>query len=132
MSGDFLGIGWSFPVRVDGRGGIARSRGERDVEEAIRLILRTTRGERVMRPRFGSDLGDLIFTPNNATTAGLIDHHVREALEFWEPRIEVEDVTVQPDPEEPSRQLVRLTYVVRGSNDRRNLVYPFYTIPREE
>lgn len=132
MSTDFLGIGWSFPARVDGRGGIARARGERDIEEAIWIILRTSKGERVMRPAFGSDLGELVFAPNNPTTAGLIDHHVREALAFWEPRIEVEDVQVAADPEDAARLLANVTYRVKATNDQRNLVYPFYMIPREE
>jgi len=132
MSADFLGTGWSFPIRVDGRGGIARARGDRDIEESIGLILRTARGERVMRPGFGSDLGDLVFAPNSPATAGLIDHHVREALGFWEPRIDVEDVYAEPHPDDPGGLLVTVAYRVKATNDRRNLVFPFYTIPREE
>jgi phage baseplate assembly protein W len=131
MGTDFLGTGWSFPVRIDGRGGIARSRGERDIEESIWTILRTVRGERVMRPNFGSDLGELLFAPNSAATAGLVDHHVREALAFWEPRIDIEDVEVRSDPADSARLSIHLTYLIKATSDRRNLVYPFYTIPHE-
>jgi len=128
----FLGQGWRFPVSVDGRGGIAISTHEEDIEQAILVILTTAKGERVMRPEFGSSIYDFVFAPNNATTAGLIAYHVQEALARWEPRIEVTSVDVQPDPLEPSRVLINIQYVVKGTNDERNLVYPFYLVPREE
>ena len=86
---DIMGTGWSYPLRTDGRGGIALSRHENDIEESIRLILSTAKGERRMRPNFGCDIHTLIFAPNNATTWGLAAHYVEEALGWWEPRIEV-------------------------------------------
>jgi phage baseplate assembly protein W len=57
---------------------------------------------------------------------------VRDALSQWEPRIEVEDVEVEPDPASPARVVIRILYRMRATNDRRNLVYPFYVIPHEE
>ncbi len=128
---DFVGSGWSFPVRVNARGGIELSRGDRDVEEAIRVILATPVGERRMRPDFGCAVHDLAFAPNDATTHGLIRHHVLQALTLWEPRIEVRDVLVRVDPEQPARVLVEVEYALRATNEWRNLVYPFYLIPEE-
>jgi phage baseplate assembly protein W len=132
MEGDFLGRGWAFPLRVDPRGGIKMSTGAADIEEAIRVILETAPGERVMRPAFGCGLHRLVFAPNSPTTAGLVAYHVREALGRWEPRIEVERVDVAPDPQREAVLLIDITYRVRSTNDRRNLVYPFYRIPEEE
>lgn len=151
---DFVGTGWSFPVRVDPKTGrIALSRGDRDIEEAIRMILATSPGERVMRPRFGSELAEAVFAVNNATTAARIEGYVREALLRWEPRIDVVAVTIvygresalelMPyDPEMAMRlltnpntdaiMLIDIRYQVRATNDERNLVYPFYSIPGEE
>lgn len=123
---DMLGMGWRFPLGVDSRGGLAVSRNERDIEESIRIILVTGKGERRMRPDFGCGINDLVFAPNNATTWGLIAHHVEEALGWWEPRIEVDDIDVRPDPTDTSRLLVNIRYRVKATHDERSLVYPFY------
>jgi phage baseplate assembly protein W len=131
-SADFVGSGWAFPLRVNERGGIEMSRGARDVDEAIRLILSTPVGERRMRPTFGCAVHDLIFAPNDSTTHGLIQHYVVEALGLWEPRIDVQEVRVHDDPDEPGTVRVNVGYVVRATNEQRNLVYPFYLIPPEE
>src|SRR5215469_4879101 len=103
---DFQGVGWAFPVGVDARGRIGLARPERDIEEAIQIILLTPRGQRVMRPEFGSRLHELIFAPNNATTAGLAVYYVEDALGMWEPRIRVQDVNAHQDPDDPGRMLI--------------------------
>lgn len=126
---DFAGTGWAFPVGVDVRGRVSLACGQRDIDEAIRMILSTAKGQRVMRPEFGSLLNTLIFAPNDATTAGLAAHYVREALVMWEPRIDVLGVDVELDPEEPSRLLVGIRYQIKSTQDSRSLVYPFYRLP---
>jgi hypothetical protein len=123
---DILGAGWRFPLKVNSRGGLTLSRHEKDIEESIRIILNTAKGERRMRPDFGCGIHNLVFAPNNATTWGLIVHHVEEALGWWEPRIEVTDVDVSPDATDSSRLMVNIKYRVKSTNDERNLVYPFY------
>ncbi len=128
---DFLGAGWAFPVGVDARGRIALSRRERDVEEAILMILLTPKGQRVMRPEFGCQIHDLIFAPNDATTAGLAAYYVEEALAMWEPRIRLLEVTAGPDAEAAERLLIEIRYEIKATYDRRALVFPFYRIPGE-
>jgi len=123
---DIHGSGWRFPLAADNRGGFALSRHERDIEESIRIILNTSKGERRMRPDFGCGISDLVFAPSNATTWGLITHHVEEALGWWEPRIEVIKVDSHPDPNDTSLLMVNIGYRVKSTNDKRNLVYPFY------
>lgn len=125
---DMLGTGWSFPLQTDGRGGIALSRYETDIEESIRIILGTARGERRMRPNFGCDIHTLVFAPNNATTWGLAARYVEEALGWWEPRIEVTDIDPHADPADHSRLLIDIKYRVKATNDARNIVYPFYLV----
>jgi uncharacterized protein len=97
----------------------------------MRLILGTARGERPMRPEFGCGIHDYVFAGADPTTAARIEHEVRESLERWEPRIEVEEVELSQDPADASRLYVDVTYTVSGTNDPRNLVFPFYTIPAE-
>ncbi len=128
---DFLGTGWAFPVEVDAHGRIALARQERDIEEAIRIILLTPKGQRVMRPEFGCQIHDLIFAPNDATTAGLATYYVEEALGMWEPRIRVQEVIARPDPNDPGRLLVEVRYEIKATHDGRSLVFPFYRIPGE-
>ncbi len=132
MSEEFVGAGWAFPVRTDTTGGIALVRRERELEESIRLILGTAYGERPMRPEFGCAIHDYVFAPADATTAGNIAYEVRASLERWEPRIDVNDVEVTIDPSDGSTLYVDISYSVRGTNDPRNLVFPFYVIPTEE
>ena len=128
---DFLGVGWAFPVGVDARGRIALARQERDIEEAIRIILLTPKGQRVMRPEFGCQIHDLMFAPNDATTAGLAAYYVEEALGMWEPRIHVKEVNARPDPENQGRLLIDISYEIKATHDSRSLVFPFYRIPEE-
>jgi uncharacterized protein len=128
---DFQGVGWAFPVGVDARGRIALARHERDIEEAIQIILLTPKGQRVMRPEFGSRLHELIFAPNDATTAGLAAYYVEDALGMWEPRIEVDEVNAGPDPDDAARMLIEIHYTVKSTYDSRTLVFPFYRLPEE-
>ncbi len=128
---DFTGSGWGFPLRVNARGGIQMMSGERDIEESIKIILATPIGERRMRPTFGCGVHDLVFATNDPTTHGLIRGRVEEALALWEPRVRVEDVAVHTDTDDPARVIVDITYAIRATNERRNLVYPFYLIPEE-
>ena len=125
-STDVVGAGWAFPVGVDARGRIALSRRERDIEEAILLILLTPKGQRVMRPEFGCQIHDLMFAPNNPLTAARAEIYCEEAIYKYEPRVEKVVCRAGPNPDEPNRLDVRIEYVIAGKNDKRNLVFPFY------
>jgi hypothetical protein len=71
VNGGFLGVGWSYPVRVDGSGGVSlETQHEEKIRQAIWIILATARGERVMRPDFGCGIHDLVFAVNSAGTGG--------------------------------------------------------------
>jgi uncharacterized protein len=128
---DFLGTGWSAPFGVDGRGGIGLVSGERAIERSMLTILSTAKGERRMRPMFGCGIHDLVFAPNDPTTAGLVHSQVLEALGWWEPRIVVQSVDVHPSTEEDGLLLIDVRYTIKATNSDRNLVYPFYLIPGE-
>lgn len=132
MAADFVGTGFAFPLRLSPSGGMGLASYLEKVDQSIRIVLGTVPGERVMRPDFGCDAHALVFAGADATSAGRLAQAVRRALDRWEPRITVEDVAVTIDPERRDRLLVAVRYVVRRTNDVRNLVYPFYTLPREE
>lgn len=128
---DFVGRGISFPMRVDQSGALALTSAGADIDGSLRMVLTTAPGERLMRPQFGCRIWDLLFEPINANTLGLMAESVKDAVSQWEPRVELEDVQVEPDPRDHSRVMINLKYKVRATNDRRNLVYPFYVIPQE-
>ncbi|MFC1418216.1 GPW/gp25 family protein [Streptacidiphilus cavernicola] len=131
MPEQFVGTGWAFPMRISPTGGIAMVSGEREIEEAMQLVLATAPGERPMRPEFGCAIHDLVFAPVNEATAGRIQHEVRGCLDRWEPRIEVEDVEVAAG-EEPGVLFIDVRYSIRGTNNPRSLVFPFYVIPSHD
>ena len=92
MDIDFLGVGWTSPVRLDENGQIQLAKYEEAVRQSIFMILGTAKGERVMRPDFGCGIHDKVFAPNSSGTLGQIISDVRDALIEWEPRIDILDV----------------------------------------
>lgn len=122
----FLGVGWAFPPCAAPDGSTAIAVYEQDVEQAIRIILSTDRGERLMRPTFGAGLRSFVFAPLSTTNLQQVQTRVKEALVQWEPRITVEQVTAAIDPKNQGVLLITVVYMVRVTNTLQNLVYPFY------
>jgi phage baseplate assembly protein W len=127
MARDFLGTGWSHPVQTDQQGNIDMAEGEANIEASVRIILNTAKGERVMRPEFGCDIHDQVFSSLSPSTLNRIEESVRRALVRWEPRIDVESVDATPDSSNPNKVNVDIEYWVQSTNSRSNMVYPFYT-----
>jgi uncharacterized protein len=154
---DLIGVGWAFPVVLDGQGNFAMASGVTKVEQSIQIILGTRLGERVMRPTFGSRLHELLFAPLNAVTLGLAERYTAEALRFWEPRIDLLSIHARADDGSSDRKALRfwepridllsiharaddgssdriwieVAYRIKHTYDERSLVYPFYRIPGE-
>lgn len=126
-----LGTGVAFPLAIS-HGAVALAAGADDVEQAIRIILATAPGERPMRPEFGCDLHTLVFERMTATTIGRMERAIRSALHRWEPRIEVEQVSIRADARDAGTLLVDVGYRLCQTNSRRNLIYPFYLVPAGE
>jgi uncharacterized protein len=127
----FIGRGFSWPMGVDHTGAIKLADGPDSLERSMRIVLLTAPGERLMRPQFGCRIWDLLFEPITPNLLGLLAEAVRDALAQWEPRVEVEEVLPTPDPNDDGLVQIQVVYRVRATNDRRNLVYPFYVIPHD-
>ena len=124
---DFLGRGWAMPVDVDpGTGFIATAAYEEDIRQAIRIILETAPGERVMRANFGCGIHDLVFEAVDSTTLRRMRSEIDEALRRYEARIEVVGITIDEDATSEGVLLIELEYRVRRTNQTGNLVFPFY------
>jgi hypothetical protein len=133
MAEQFVGAGWGFfPMRTDVTGRITLVTREQEIEESIRMILATMPGERPMRPDFGCAIHDLVFAPADAATAGQIAFEVRSALDRWEPRADILEVQVDFSRADEGILHIQVGYRIRGTNDPRNLVFPFYVIPSSE
>jgi phage baseplate assembly protein W len=122
----FLGVGLAYPARLAQNGTLDLAAYEEDIRQAIRIILGTNQGERVMRPDFGAGLNAFVFEPVSTTTMTLVQHRVRQALIDWEPRIDVMEVKIRADRGPASKLLIDVHYRVRATNVHYNLVYPFY------
>lgn len=128
MGKEFLGQGWKFPIVPGPTGALAWSAGDDNVEQSLRLLVLTRVGERVMRGSFGSRVGELVFRPGSAQNLRAIEAEVRTTIGRFEPRAEVLDVTAEADAVDPTQITVALSYRVRRTNTRDNLVFPFYLV----
>ena|SRR5438067_1885824 len=126
MASEFTGAGWRFPILPDATGTLGYVAGDQNVEQSLRILLLTELGQRVMRPDFGCKAGRLVFAPGSVQYLGLLETAVREAIRDWEPRIDLEYVRAEADPDDDTRVSVGLGYKVRATNTRYNLVFPFY------
>ena len=126
MKNEILGKGWRFPILPDETGSLAYVGNDVNVEQSLRILFLTDLRERVMRADFGCQAPSLVFAPGSVQFLGLLETTVREAIRDWEPRVETESVIAEVDPEDETRITVQIRYVVRQTNTRNNLVFPFY------
>jgi phage baseplate assembly protein W len=126
---DFIGRGWAYPMGTSQSGGIAMVTREQELVQAMQLVLGTAPGERPMRPEFGCRIHEYVFAEFNPTTRGEMIVAVNDALQRWEPRVEVVNVDIVQDGSDPALLYIEIGYKPAGTYDPRNLVFPFYTIP---
>ncbi len=123
----FLGTGWSFPPRFDKQTKkVVMVSEEKDISESLMILLSTRPGERVMNPLYGCNLDDLLFESLNLTLKTYVADLIETAILYFEPRIDLEKVEINENNDLEGELLIELKYVVRSTNTRRNLVYPFY------
>lgn len=125
-SGNLIGTGWAFPIRLNTNHRLSLVTGEEKIRQSLLLILTTAPGERQMRPDFGCGIHELVFQPNTDMVRVMVQNQVRDALIRWEPRIDVVDVRVEMPPEARNFLIIRIDYRIRSSNAFYNLIYPFF------
>ena len=122
----FLGTGWGFPPTFDRSAkGIEMIADEDDIRSSLEILLSTDVGERVMQPKYGCNLHRLLFEPLDTSLQAYMKDLIKTAILYFEPRIILENVTLQPEPEE-GRITINVDYTIAGTNTRNNLVYPYY------
>jgi phage baseplate assembly protein W len=118
---DIDAAGGQGGLSISVTGGIQMVEGAASVRQAILLLLSTMPGERVMRPDYGCNLHLLVFSPNDDTTAGLAIHYVRQAIERWEPRVEILRLDADRNEADPGRLDIVLEYRLRATQRREGL-----------
>jgi phage baseplate assembly protein W len=126
MPAEFLGVGWHLPGFEEKDTVFAEAEYEESVRQSIWIILATPKGSRVMRPDFGCGIYDLVFAVNNSSTRGLVEYEIVEGLRKWEPRIDVLKVKAVDAGAQGEVLQISIDYRVRLTDNRFNLVYPFY------
>ncbi|MEW2275507.1 baseplate protein [Streptomyces sp. SID685] len=132
MSDDFTGTGWAFPLAAGDNRAIRMVTGNALLEQSMRLILTTYPGERPMRPKFGSRLRDYVFAGTDPATLNEVNREVTYSLGACEPRVDIKAVRVEPDPDDSALVRIQISYAEKGTNDFRNMVFPFYTLPDDD
>jgi len=117
-AGRRLGRGIAFPPTLGADGRWAFSEGETNVRQSVRVILLTNLQERLMLPQFGGGLGPFLFEPNTVTTRHQIADRITRALGAWEPRLHVESVQVDTDPDDPQAAVATVTYTLVATQRR--------------
>ncbi|MCA9674522.1 MAG: GPW/gp25 family protein [Kofleriaceae bacterium] len=131
MASDFLGRSWRFPIAPDTTGALGYVDGDAGVEQALRLILLTRVGERVMRGDLGTRIPELVLAPGSERNLRAVEREVRAAITAFESRVELLEVRAEQDPADDRRVVVAIGYRVVRSNTRDSLVFPYY-LPRAE
>jgi uncharacterized protein len=124
---DFLGRGWSFPPSFDTvLQTVEMTVQNDDIRRSLHILLTTTLGERVMQPRYGCNMEELLFESLDTTTKTVIKDRIKTAILYFEPRIEVERIFLNTTSELAGELLIEIEYLVRATNSRFNFVFPYY------
>lgn len=124
---DFLGKGWSFPPTFSLQmKEVLMTEKVEDIEKSLQILLTTTIGERVMQPRYGCNMEDLVFESLDTATKTIIIDRIKTAILFFEPRIEAKKIELLTQNELEGEIIVSIEYVIPSTNSRYNFVFPFY------
>jgi len=123
----FLGKGWTFPPTFDNASGeVQMLTGEDDIQSSLQVLLATKLGERVMQPLFGCNLDAMVFELLDTTLKTEMKNLIERAILFFEPRINIDKIDVDSQNDLNGVIIITVNYVVRSTNTRGNLVFPFY------
>lgn len=132
LNTSFLGTGWGFPPEFNKEGNesesgkVAMLSDEVDIKSSLEILLSTRLGERIMVPNYGCNLDELLFKPLNLTLKTFVKELIKNAILYYEPRIDVEKIQIDQTNELDGELLILIDYRIRVTNARNNLVFPFY------
>ncbi|WP_405205930.1 GPW/gp25 family protein [Aquimarina sp. LLG6339-5] len=123
----FLGTGWGFPPEFNKTTKhVLMTSNEEDIKKSLEILLTTRLGERIMVPNYGCNLDELLFKPLDRTLKTFVIELIKTAILYHEPRIDVIKIDISETDELEGKLLVKIEYLIRSTNSRRNVVFPFY------
>ena len=126
-SKSFLGRGWNFPPEFNSETKTVKMlEYEADIQSSLEILLSTRLGERVMVPDYGCNLDELLFKPLNLTLKTYVIDLIKTAILYYEPRIDARKIEIDPSDELNGVLLIKIEYIIRTTNSRKNMVFPFY------
>jgi hypothetical protein len=124
---DFLGKGWSFPPTfVPGLQGVEMTEKVEDINRSLQILLTTRAGERIMQPKYGCNMDEMVFESLSTTTKTIIKDKIKTAILYFEPRIDVIAISMDTTNELEGEIMIEIEYMVRATNSRFNFVFPYY------
>ena len=127
INDEFLGRGWSFPPSFNAQlSEVEMTEKKEDIEKSLQILLTTTVGERVMQPKYGCNMEELLFESLNTTTKTILKDKIKTAILYFEPRIEPKKINLNTTNELEGEVLIEIEYVIRTTNNRFNFVFPYY------
>jgi phage baseplate assembly protein W len=123
----FLGTGWNFPPSfTKGGAEVTMVSGVEDIHQSLQILLSTSLGERVMQEDFGCDLSRVMFEEMDQDLMNSLTSIISDAILYHEPRITLDDLDIPESQNQPGLLLISITYTIKSTNSRFNMVYPFY------
>lgn len=123
----FLGKGWSFPPEFKKTTkAVVMIANEEDIKSSLEILLSTKIGERIMQPKYGCNMDELLFNTLDLTLKTVVSELIKTAILYHEPRIDLEKIDITQGDDLKGELLVILDYKIRATNSRINMVYPFY------
>jgi uncharacterized protein len=123
----FIGVGWQFPIEFNPvTKNVVLLSGEDVIKNSLDVLFATNAGERIMQPDYGSDLSDFVFENLSKSAITYMQAIISDAILFYEPRIILNDVEIEPMLSDPARIEIRIDYTISSTNNRYNYVYPYY------
>lgn len=127
LQDDFLGKGWSFPPAFNNAlHTVEITEKDEDIQRSLQILLTTAVGERVMQPKYGCNMDEMVFESLDTSTKTIIKDKIRTAILYFEPRIDVTSISMNSTNELEGEILIEIEYIVRATNNRFNFVFPYY------
>jgi phage baseplate assembly protein W len=124
---DFLGKGWSFPPAfIPALQGVEMTEKVEDINRSLQILLTTRVGERIMQPKYGCNMDEMVFESLSTMTKTIIKDKIKTAILYFEPRIDVTAISMDTANELEGEIIIEIEYVVRATNSRFNFVFPYY------
>ena len=122
----FIGQGLIFPIVIDAKGRAETSSGFELLRASITHILSWPKNSRWFNEKFGVRLWEVLEEPNDVVGISLVRTFIIEAINIWEPRVELLDIVVIEDTASLQKIEIELTYRIKNSKTEDTFIFPFY------